>query len=149
MSATACSRGSPYFLTALCAIGQQVWNFGIITNLPMPLSTSIRPTSWDRRFIMVANAGGPLLDSFISYQLDRRSVRITRSLPRTTVTSLAMSTKNITCASEWGSTFSRGVKVDPHSEAHVIFFVLIAKDEHEKYYVRFRMGINFHSATKS
>src|SRR5438477_147091 len=105
-SATACSNGSPDFLTALCAIGQQVWNFGIITNLPMPPSTSIQPTFWGRRFIMAANAGGLPLDSFISYQSERRLVTITRSLPRTTATSLATSTKNTTCASEWELTSS-------------------------------------------
>ena len=38
--------------------------------------------------------------SFISYQSGRHLARITRSLPRTTATSSAMSTKNITCASE-------------------------------------------------
>ena len=56
--------------------------------------------SWDRRFIMVANGGGRLWGSFISYQSGRHLARITRSLPRTTATSSAMSTKNITCASE-------------------------------------------------
>ena len=49
---------------------------------------------WDRRFITVANGGGPLSDSFISYQSGRHSARITKRLLRTMATSLAMSTKN-------------------------------------------------------
>jgi len=84
------------FLTALCAIGQEVWNFGIITNLPMPLSMSIQLTLSDRQFIMVANVGGPLSDSFISCQSGRLSARKTRNSPRMTVTFSVTNTRNIT-----------------------------------------------------
>jgi hypothetical protein len=100
-SATACSNGSPDSLTASCAIGQQVWNFGTITNLPMLPCTSIPPTLSGQQFIMVVSAGGPPSDSFVNSPSGRHSVKTTRNLPRTTGTFLAMSTKNITCGGEW------------------------------------------------
>jgi len=87
---------SPDSLTALSAIGQR---FGILESSRIRRCHRPRAFSLLRRteYSLCGERWWATLGFLIRYQSGRHSVRTTRSLARTTVTSLAMSTKNITC----------------------------------------------------